>query len=89
MQRILQEHVGSGKLIDNIGIVGLTPEVGKPATDDCLVVGFFAHTNTLREFAFIRCFRAIAKSGSEEHATEPDQPDQISTVKIHSDPSVW
>jgi hypothetical protein len=90
MQRILQERVGRGKFIDNIGIVGRSPQAGKPATEHCLVVGFLAHTNTLTEFAVLRCFCAIVKVGSEEHATEPGQPEEISTVKMcgHSDSCV-
>src|SRR6202008_2164114 len=34
MQRILQEHVGSGELVNDAEIAGLTPEVCKPVAYD-------------------------------------------------------
>jgi hypothetical protein len=38
MQRILQEHVGSGELVNDAAVAGLTPEVRKPAAYDDLIV---------------------------------------------------
>ena len=43
MKRILQKHVGSGELIDNLEIAVFAPEIGEPATDEGFVVVFFAH----------------------------------------------
>src|SRR4029077_4047734 len=43
MQRILQQHVGRGKLVPDIEIAGLAPEIGEPSADDRLVALLFAH----------------------------------------------
>ena len=34
MQRILEQHVGSGEFVDDNELAGFPPERGKPATDD-------------------------------------------------------
>jgi len=47
VQRILQEHVGRGELIDDAEIAGLAPELGEPPTDNSLAVFCFAHLDTL------------------------------------------
>jgi hypothetical protein len=39
----LQEHGGSGELVNDSEIAGFTPEVRKPAAYDGLVVFFFRH----------------------------------------------
>src|SRR5580692_10417796 len=43
MQRILQEHVGSGELVNDSEIACLPPEIREPTADDDLVVFFFRH----------------------------------------------
>jgi hypothetical protein len=43
MQRILQEHVGGGKFVNDVEIAGLTPEIPKLAAYDSLVVFLFGH----------------------------------------------
>jgi hypothetical protein len=43
MQRILQEHVGSGELVNDAEIASFTPEICKPATYNGLVVCFFGN----------------------------------------------
>src|SRR5258705_38172 len=46
VQRVLQEHVRSGELIDNAEVARLAPEIGEPAAHDCLVVLFFGHVKS-------------------------------------------
>ena len=46
VQRVLQQHVRRGDVVDNGEIAGLTPEFGEPAADDGLVVLFFAHVSS-------------------------------------------
>src|SRR6185295_3212974 len=41
MQRVLQEHVGSRELVDDVEIAGFSPEIREPAAHDCLVVLLF------------------------------------------------
>jgi hypothetical protein len=48
MERVLQEHVRCGKLVDDREIADLAPEMREPPADDRLVVFFFAHSNSLR-----------------------------------------
>src|SRR5206468_12973454 len=43
MQRVLQEHVGSGELVNDAEIAGFTPEIREPAAYRGLVVFFFGH----------------------------------------------
>jgi hypothetical protein len=43
MQRILQEHVGSGELVNDAETTGFTPEVREPAAYEGLVVFFLRH----------------------------------------------
>src|SRR5262249_40085220 len=43
VQRILQQHVGCGELVDRLGIQGIPPELGDPAPDDGLVFLFLGH----------------------------------------------
>jgi len=43
VQRIFEQHVGRGNLVDDREIDVLTPEVGKPAADDGLIVCFLAY----------------------------------------------
>ena len=43
MQRIFEQHVGSGDLVDDTKIDGLAPEFGEPTTNDGLVIILFAH----------------------------------------------
>ena len=43
MQRILQEHVRSGELVNDVEIAGFTPEVRESAAYDGLVVFLFRH----------------------------------------------
>jgi hypothetical protein len=43
VQRILQQHVGSGELVDDCEVAGLAPETGEPAADDFFVGLFFGH----------------------------------------------
>src|ERR1700756_320799 len=38
MQRIFEQHVGGGDLIDDTEIDGLAPELGEPTTNDGLVI---------------------------------------------------
>ena len=38
VQGVLQQHVGSGQLVDDGGVVLLAPEMREPAADDGLVV---------------------------------------------------
>jgi hypothetical protein len=45
MQRIFEQHVRCGNLVDHGEIDLLAPEVGKPAADNGLVVAFLAHRN--------------------------------------------
>jgi hypothetical protein len=45
MQRVFEQHVRRGDLVDNAEIDGLAPEFGKPAAYDSLVIFFFAHWN--------------------------------------------
>src|SRR6201992_1300693 len=45
MQRVLEQHVRRGDLIDDSEIDALAPEFGKPATDNSLVVFLLAHWN--------------------------------------------
>ena len=45
VQRIFQQHVGRGDLVDDREIDVLAPEFGEPAADDGLVVFFLAHWN--------------------------------------------
>jgi hypothetical protein len=47
VQRVLQQHVRSGELIDDIGVESLAPETVEPAADDCFVVIFFGHGELL------------------------------------------
>jgi hypothetical protein len=47
MQGVLQNHIRRGKLIDDIEVAGLAPEIGEPAAYDCLVVLFFGHSEFL------------------------------------------
>jgi hypothetical protein len=47
MQRILQEHVGSGELVDNAEIAGFAPEFCEPAAHDSLVFLYFGHDGFL------------------------------------------
>jgi hypothetical protein len=50
MQRVFQQHVGCGDLIDHVQVAGLAPEVGEPTADDCLVVILQAHASASRLF---------------------------------------
>jgi hypothetical protein len=43
MQRILQEHVGCGELLDHLGVPGIAPEFREPAADQRLVFLFLGH----------------------------------------------
>jgi hypothetical protein len=47
VQRILQEHVRRGELIDDAEIAGLSPELGEPPANDGLVILCFAHLDVL------------------------------------------
>src|SRR5207245_4637250 len=47
MQRILQEHVVSGELVDDVEIAGFAPELREPAAYDGLVVLFLRHDDLL------------------------------------------
>src|ERR1700741_3519425 len=40
---VLQQHAGSGQLVDDAPVTGLTPEISKPAANDCFVVLFDGH----------------------------------------------
>src|SRR6195952_1322674 len=44
MQRVLQEHVGGGQLVDDSEIASRAPEIREPAAN---VVVFFAHDPSL------------------------------------------
>ncbi|WP_277047898.1 hypothetical protein [Caballeronia mineralivorans] len=59
MQRVAQKHVGSGKLIDDIEIAGLAPEIGEPSAYDRFVVVFFRHGEFL-EYLWLRKRSTIA-----------------------------
>jgi hypothetical protein len=48
MQGVLQQDVGGGELVDDLGIPGIAPELGEPASDDGLVVLFLRHDRILR-----------------------------------------
>ena len=52
MQRVFQQHVRRGDLIDDRQIDVLAPEVGEPAADDGLVVFLFAHWSAPHDFAW-------------------------------------
>src|SRR6202047_5630003 len=43
MQRILEQHVGGGEFIDDLGIPGISPEPLEPTADNSLVVLFARH----------------------------------------------
>src|SRR5258706_14546559 len=43
VQRVLKKHVRSGKLVDDVEVAGLAPEIGEPTAHDGLVVIFFGH----------------------------------------------
>jgi len=43
MQRILQAHIESGELVDDVEIAGFTPELREPAAYNGLVVFFLRH----------------------------------------------
>jgi hypothetical protein len=45
LQRLLEQHVRRGDLVDDRKIDILAPELGKPAGDDRLVIFFLAHWN--------------------------------------------
>jgi hypothetical protein len=45
MQRVFEQHVRCGDLVDNPEIDALAPEFGKPAADNDLVIFFLAHWN--------------------------------------------
>src|SRR5262245_53135932 len=45
MQRVFEQHVRRGNLVDDGKIDLLAPELGKPAADDGLVIRFLAHWN--------------------------------------------
>src|SRR5262249_11429972 len=47
VQRVLQQHVGSSELVDDGGVVLLTPEMREPAADDGLVVVLSRHVDLL------------------------------------------
>src|SRR5580692_1790141 len=40
VQRILQQHVGGSKRVDNSRIVGLAPKFGEPSSYNRLILGF-------------------------------------------------
>jgi hypothetical protein len=46
----LQEHVGSGELVDDVEIAGCTPKLGEPTTYDGSVVLFPGHDDFLSGF---------------------------------------
>src|SRR5216683_5372892 len=54
MQRILQEHVGSGELVNDAEIASLTPEIREPAAYRGLVVFFFGHDGAPFKLSFSR-----------------------------------
>ena len=41
VQRILQEHVGRGELVDDVELAGLSPEIGEPTADNGFVIFLF------------------------------------------------
>src|SRR5690349_2703919 len=43
VQRVFEQHVRRGKLVDNRKIDVLAPELSKPAADDGFVIMFLAH----------------------------------------------
>jgi hypothetical protein len=43
MQRIFEQHVGGGDLVDDTKIDGLAPEFREPTTNDGLVIILLAH----------------------------------------------
>jgi hypothetical protein len=45
MQRIFQQHVRGGDLVDDRKVRFLAPEFGEPADHDSLVLVFLAHGN--------------------------------------------
>src|SRR5258708_23849463 len=53
VQRVLQKHVRSGKLIDNAEVASLAPKIGEPAAYDCLVILLFGHGNFLQSLSSI------------------------------------
>ena len=48
VQGVLQQDVGGGELVDDLGIPGIAPEFREPASDDGLVVLFLRHDRILR-----------------------------------------
>jgi hypothetical protein len=48
VQRVLQEDVGGGELVDDPGVPGIAPELREPSAHDGLVVLFFRHDQLLR-----------------------------------------
>src|SRR6266436_146355 len=48
VERVLQQHVRRGDVVDDGQITLLTPEFGEPADDGGLVVFFFAHVSSSR-----------------------------------------
>ncbi len=43
MKRVLQQHVGSSNLVEDLEITCLAPEMGEPTAYDGLVVVFLSH----------------------------------------------
>jgi hypothetical protein len=54
MQRVSEQHVRRGDLVDDRKIDILAPELREPAADDDLVVFFLAHWNG----SFVNCLGA-------------------------------
>ena len=54
MQRILQEHVGSGELVNDAEIAGFTPEIREPAAYRGLGVFLFGHDGAPFKLSFSR-----------------------------------
>src|SRR5450631_429382 len=61
VQRVLQKHVRSGKVIDNTKIASLSPEIGEPAAYNCFVILFFGHGEFL-QWLLLEARSAIASS---------------------------
>jgi hypothetical protein len=49
VQRVLEEHVGRGELVDDPGVPGVPPEAREPAAHEGLVVLLFRHAAIPRD----------------------------------------